>query len=156
MLGCTNIRSKFSSYSVFLMKSTYLCLNRLTPCGNLSKTSNQSEPFKSSQRLSITAVCGHVCGWRDRRQGQRVPLVIRDASLLCELSNTTPAESWQLLSLPLCMILGFGKCWCFRQVEGLLQCPLQVSHPLLDHFSDVLDPLLFGFHTGGLGGKQSW
>lgn len=52
--------------------------------------------------------------------------------------------------LPLGVVPGFGQCWCFRQMNRVLERPLQMSHPLLDHLPDVFNPLLFSFHIGRL------
>lgn len=35
-------------------------------------------------------------------------------------------------------------------MDGLLQGAFQVHSPFLDHFPDVLDPVLLVFYTGGL------
>lgn len=57
-------------------------------------------------------------------------------------------------ALPLCVVLGFGERRCFGQRKRLLQHARQLSRPLLDHLPDVSDPLLFGFHAGGLQEEQ--
>lgn len=49
---------------------------------------------------------------------------------------------------PLAVIAGLGG--RLRHVEGLLERPLQVDGPLLDHLPNVLDPLLLGLDAGRL------
>lgn len=66
------------------------------------------------------------------------------------ITNIQADEGLVLVEFVPLVIPGFGECWCFGQVNRLLQRPLQMSHPLLDHLPDVLNPFLFGLHTGGL------
>lgn len=40
-------------------------------------------------------------------------------------------------------------------MNGLLQGAFQVDGPLLDHFSDVLDPVLLVFYTGSLTRREN-
>lgn len=63
-------------------------------------------------------------------------------------------EEERSASSPSAFVFGCGG---FGDVDGLLQSPPQVHGPLLDHLSDVFDPVLFVLDTGGLrwvgGGK---
>lgn len=49
--------------------------------------------------------------------------------------------------VPATLVFGCGG---FGDVDGLLQRALQVHSALLNHFTDVLYPVLFVFNTGRL------
>ena len=57
------------------------------------------------------------------------------------------AERWACSPFAVVAWLGRG----FGHVDGLLQRPLEVDDPLLDHLPDVLDPFLLCFNAGRLG-----
>lgn len=63
--------------------------------------------------------------------------------------GTRGSRAWgERCWLPLTIVPQFG--WCFGELDWLLQSSFKMDDPFLNHFSNVLDPLLLGFDVGSL------